>query len=58
MNTPVLIRVRERHTTHGAESLTATEDWRAAYAARERGAIASEAADFGGGDSTGVQELD
>jgi DNA helicase HerA-like ATPase len=58
MNTPVLIRVRERHTTHGAESLTATEDWREAYAARERDATASEAADLGGGDSTGVQDLD
>jgi len=58
MNTPVLIRVRERHTSHGAESLTATEDWREAYANRDREASTSEAADFGGGESTGVQDLD
>lgn len=58
MNTPVMIRVRQRHTTHGAESLTATGDWREAYAARDREASTSEAADLGGGDSTGVQELD
>lgn len=58
MNTPVLIRVRERHTPHGAESLTATEDWREDYDARQREPDRSESADFGGGESTGVQELD
>ena len=58
MNTPVLIRVRERHTPHGAESLTATEDWCEAYGARQRKPDSSEHADFGGGESTGVQDLD
>jgi DNA helicase HerA-like ATPase len=28
MNTPVLTRIRERHTRHGAESLDATSEWR------------------------------
>jgi hypothetical protein len=28
MNTPVLARIRERHTRHGAESLAATQEWR------------------------------
>jgi DNA helicase HerA-like ATPase len=28
MNTPVLTRIRERHTQHGAESLDATSEWR------------------------------
>lgn len=58
MNTPVLIRVRERSTSHGAESLTATDDWREAYDAHRREPERSEEADFGGGESTGVQELD
>lgn len=31
MNTPVLVRVRERHTDHGAESPEATSEWRAAW---------------------------
>lgn len=57
MNTPVLIRVRERHTDHGAESLDATEGWRAAYDARQREASRSEGADFGGGESGGYEEL-
>lgn len=28
MNTPVLARIRNRHTRHGAESLAATQEWR------------------------------
>lgn len=28
MNTPVLARIRKRHTEHGAESLAATQEWR------------------------------
>ncbi|GAB7012954.1 ATP-binding protein [Halolamina salina] len=28
MNTPVLTRIRERHTQHGAESLPVTQEWR------------------------------
>lgn len=36
VNTPVLLRVRERHTTHGAESLDATRRWRDAWERRER----------------------
>lgn len=31
MNTPVLTRIRERHTRHGAESLAATEEWRGSW---------------------------
>jgi DNA helicase HerA-like ATPase len=31
MNTPVLTRIRERHTRHGAESLDATEEWRGSW---------------------------
>jgi len=57
MNTPVLIRVRERHTEHGAESLDATEGWRTAYDARQPKASRSEGADFGGGESGGYEEL-
>jgi DNA helicase HerA-like ATPase len=57
MNTPVLIRVRERHTEHGAESPDATEEWRTAYDARQREASRSEGADFGGGESGGPEEL-
>lgn len=57
MNTPVLIDVRERHTSHGAESLPATDGWMDAYDARQRQPTRSEPADFGGGESTGVEEL-
>lgn len=38
VNTPVLCRVRERHTTHGAESPEATTEWRSAWEHRERDA--------------------
>ncbi|GAA0449403.1 ATP-binding protein [Halococcus dombrowskii] len=31
MNTPVLTRIRERHTQHGAESLDATSEWRGSW---------------------------
>ena len=31
MNTPVLARIRKRHTLHGAESLPTTQNWRAAW---------------------------
>jgi DNA helicase HerA-like ATPase len=31
VNTPVLVKVRERHTEHGAESLEADKRWRNAY---------------------------
>lgn len=34
MNTPVLIKVRERYTTHGAESPVATARWREAWTER------------------------
>lgn len=57
MNTPVLIRVRERHTEHGAESLSATADWEEAYDDRQREPVRSESADMGGGESTGIEEL-
>jgi hypothetical protein len=36
MNTPVLIKVRERYTTHGAESQNATTQWRAEWTAKSR----------------------
>lgn len=31
MNTPVLARIRKRHTRHGAESLAATQEWRESW---------------------------
>ncbi len=31
MNSPVLVKIRQRHTTHGASSADATQEWRAAY---------------------------
>jgi len=58
MNTPALIQVRRRRTEHGAESRPIIEDWHEAYETREREPTQSEGADFGGGDSTGVQDLD
>lgn len=58
MNTPVLIRVRERHTEPGGESLSATEDWEEAYAARQREPTRSESPDMGGGESTGMMDLE
>jgi DNA helicase HerA-like ATPase len=57
MNTPVLVRIRGRHTAHGASSLDTTERWGEAYAARQREPTRSESADFGGGESEGVEEL-
>jgi hypothetical protein len=57
MNTPVLIRVRERHTDHGAESVDATDEWQKAYDDRKREPSRSEGADFGGGESDGYEEL-
>ena len=43
MNTPVLTRIRERHTSHGAESLDATEEWRDSWGSwheeRNRGVV-------------------
>lgn len=35
MNTPVLVKVRERHTEHGASSADATQEWRDAYDRRD-----------------------
>lgn len=58
MNTPALIQVRERLTTHGAESPDVINDWREAYERRTREPTRSEPADFGGGESTGPQDLD
>jgi len=58
MNTPALIQVRRRHTEHGAGSRPVIEEWREAYEERQREPTGSEAADFGEGDSTGVQSLD
>jgi DNA helicase HerA-like ATPase len=57
MNTPVLVRVRERHTEHGAAGSNATEAWRESYAARQREPVGSESPDMGGGESSGVDEL-
>ena len=34
VNTPILCRVRTRHTTHGAESINAPEEW-VSYASDE-----------------------
>ena len=58
MNTPALIQVRERRTQHGAGSLDVIDEWREAYEARQREPTRSKKADFGEGDSTGVQSLD
>jgi DNA helicase HerA-like ATPase len=58
MNTPALIQVRQRRTSHGAGSRPVIEEWRDAYDQRQREPSQSEAADFGEGDSTGVQSLD
>jgi DNA helicase HerA-like ATPase len=58
MNTPALIQVRRRRTEHGAESRPVVEEWAEAYEQRQRDPTRSESADFGEGDSTGVQSLD
>lgn len=58
MNTPALIRVRTRHTQHGAESRPVVEEWQEAYDGLQREPTHSENADFGTGSSTGVEELD
>lgn len=58
MNTPALIQVRRRQTPHGAGSRPVIDEWRDAYDAKQRQPTTSEEADFGGGDSTGVQDLD
>ncbi|MFW6436065.1 MAG: ATP-binding protein [Halococcoides sp.] len=58
MNTPALIQVRERLTSHGASSRPVIDEWREAYDRREQSPSRSESAEFGGGDSTGVQSLD
>ena len=57
MNTPALIQVRERETPHGAGSRPVIEDWHEAYDEQQREPTRSEGADFGQGDSTGVQDL-
>lgn len=57
MNTPALIKVRRRRTEHGAESRPVIEEWADAYDQRQREPTRSESADFGEGDSTGVQDL-
>lgn len=36
MNTPVLTRIRDRHTRHGAESLAATQEWRDSWETYQR----------------------
>ena len=58
MNTPALIQVRQRRTEHGAASLDVIDKWQEAYEARQREPNRSERADFGEGESTGVQNLD
>ncbi|AWB27577.1 ATP-binding protein [Halococcoides cellulosivorans] len=58
MNTPALIQVRERLTSHGASSREVIEEWREAYDRRREEPSRSELADFGGGESTGPQSLD
>lgn len=58
MNTPALIQIRRRNTSHGAESRPVVEEWRESYEQRQNEPSRSEAPDFGEGDSTGVQSLD
>lgn len=36
MNSPVLARIRTRHTRHGAESLAATQEWRESWQRRQK----------------------
>jgi hypothetical protein len=57
MNTPVLIQVRERHTTHGAGSIPATSQWKQAHEQRNKQPSRTESADMGGGESTGEEDL-
>lgn len=57
MNTPVLIQVRGRHTEHGADSVPATERWREANERSRQEPTRSERGDFGGGESSGEQDL-
>jgi hypothetical protein len=57
MNTPVLVKVRKRHTGHGAESIPATQEWRTAHERQRQEPTDSEDADMGGGTSTGAQDL-
>jgi len=57
MNTPVLIQVRERHTTHGAGSIPATSQWKQAHEQRNEQPGRTESADMGGGESTGEEDL-
>jgi hypothetical protein len=58
MNTPVLIQVRNRITNHGVESPAVIDEWTTGYDQRHREPTRVEPADFGDGDSTGVQDLD
>jgi hypothetical protein len=58
MNTPALIQVRRRRTPHGAGSRDVIEEWREAHDQQQREPTRSESANFGEGDSTGVQSLD
>ena len=58
MNTPALVQIRQRITEHGAESRDIVEEWTEAYEQRQREPTQSESADFGEGDSTGIQNLD
>ena len=58
MNTPALIQVRRRRPPHGAGSRDVIQEWREADDQRQREPTQSESADFGEGDSTGVQSLD
>ena len=58
MNTPALIQVRQRRTSHGAGSRPVVDEWRDAYDQQQREPNQSEPADFDEGDSTGVQSLD
>jgi len=58
MNTPALIQVRKRRTPHGAGSRAVIEEWHDAHNKKQREPTKSESADFGEGESTGVQSLD
>lgn len=57
MNTPALIQVRRRRTEHGADSRDVIDEWNTAYEKQQRKPSRSEHADFGGGESTGIEEL-
>lgn len=57
VNTPVLVKVRERHTEHGAESLKADQRWRTAYDEQADTPERSQPANDHRGENVGPETL-